>query len=160
MVIVGVMMDIKEKFIDDQKLAVINYKGPLSDLDLLLAKLMGWIESEDIKTEGSPFIIYYSPRASANVGDAVYDVGIPITEDVDGNDLIKIVDLFEHKVLSGIHKGSLDNILDSYEKMVDFSQKNSYDIIGSPKEVLIKNKFNIEEGEDYLTEIQLPVIKM
>ncbi len=37
---------------------------------------MDWVETEEIKTIGEPFIIYYSPRHSVNHGDAVFDVGI------------------------------------------------------------------------------------
>ena len=45
--------------------------------------------------------------------------------------------------LSGIHEGSIDNILDSYDTMVKVAQENNYDIIGSPTEVLIKNIHNL-----------------
>ena len=68
-------MEVKTKTIPDQKLAIINYKGPMGDLDILVSKLMGWIDSEEITVESEPFIIYYSPRYAVNEGDAVYDVG-------------------------------------------------------------------------------------
>ena len=154
-------MEVKTKVIPDQKLAIINYKGPMEDLDILVSKLMGWVESEEVTTEGEPFIIYYSPRYAVNEGDAVYDVGIVILDDdAEEKDMIRVVDLVSHEVLSGIHVGSSEKIMESYEKMIEFVDKKNYDVIGSPKEVLIKSKFNAEEGEEYLTEIQLPIIKM
>lgn len=52
--------------------------------------------------------------------------------------LLKLRIYFEHGVLSGIHEGSVDNILDSYDTMVKVAQENNYDIIGSPTEVLVK----------------------
>ena len=67
---------------------------------------------------------------------------------------------FEHGVLSGIHEGSVDNILDSYDTMVKVAQENNYDIIGSPTEVLVKNIHNADSEEEYITEIRLPIIKM
>ena len=73
---------------------------------------------------------------------------------------IKTADLFEHGVLSGIHEGSIDNILDSYDTMVKVAQENNYDIIGSPTEVLVKNIHNADSEEEYITEIRLPIIKM
>ena len=154
-------MEIKTKTIPDQKLAIINYKGPMNDLDILVSKLMGWIDSEEITVESEPFIIYYSPRYAVNEGDAVYDVGIVILDDdADEYDMVRVVDLVSHEVLSGIHVGSNEKIMESYEEMIEFAGKNNYDVIGSPKEVLIKSKFNAEEGEEYITEIQLPIIKM
>lgn len=153
-------MQIQDKIIPDQKIAVINYKGPFSDLEVLLSKLMGWVETEEVETIGEPFIIYYSPRHSVNNGDAVFDVGIAIKGDTPAKDIIKTADLFEHGVLSGIHEGSIDNILDSYDTMVRVAQENNYDIIGSPTEVLIKNIHNADSADDYITEIRLPIIKM
>ncbi|WP_303247365.1 GyrI-like domain-containing protein [uncultured Methanobrevibacter sp.] len=155
-------MECEEKQIPDQKLAVINYKGPIEDMDVLVAKLMGWVEEEEINVSGEPFIIYYSPRHEVGNGDdVVFDVGIVLDEEEDPakTDLIRIVDLFEHNVLTGVHKGNTDSIMDTYEKIVDYSIANGYDIIGSPTEILIKSKYNEDEVDNYLTEIQVPIIK-
>lgn len=153
-------MESEVKVIPEQKLGVINYKGPIADLDILVSKLMGWVDAEEIETEGDLFIVYFSPRHEVNQGDAVYDVSIAIKDDADERDMIRVVDMIEHKVLSGKHFGPTDNILDTYAKLVDIAQENHYDIIGSPKEVLIKSFFNCDDEKDFITEIQLPIIEM
>ena len=68
--------------------------------------------------------------------------------------------MIPNKVLSTIHYGSNDNIMETYEKLVEIAQENHYDIIGSPKEVLIKNIHNCNDEKEYITEIQLPIIEM
>ena len=153
-------MEREVKVIPEQKLGVINYKGPITDLEILVSKLMGWVDAEEIEVDGEPFIVYFSPRHEVNEGDAVYDVSIVIKEDADEKDMIRVVNMVEHKVLSGIHEGPSDNILDTYAKLVDIAQENHYDIIGSPKEVLVKNFFNCDDEKEYVTEIQLPIIEM
>jgi effector-binding domain-containing protein len=153
-------MESEVKVIPEQKLGVINYKGPISDLEILISKLMGWVDAEEIETDGDLFIVYFSPRHEVNQGDAVYDVSIAIKDDADEKDNIRVVDMIEHKVLSGTHYGPTDNILDTYAKLVDIAQENHYDIIGSPKEVLVKSFFNCDNEKDYETEIQLPIIEM
>ena len=153
-------MEHEIKIIPDQKLAVINYKGPIEDLDILVSKLMGWVEAEEIEVEGEPFVVYYSPRHEVNEGDAVYDVGIVIKTDADDKDIIRVVDMVEHKMLTGIHEGPVDNILDTYSELVEVSQANNYDIIGSPKEVLIKSFHNCSNENEFITEIHLPIIVM
>ena len=153
-------MESEVKIIPDQKLGVINYKGPITDLEILVSKLMGWVDADEIETEGEPFIVYFSPRHEVNEGDAVYDVSIVIKEDADEKDIIRVVNMIEHKVLAGKHFGSTDNIMDTYAELVEVAQKNHYDIIGSPKEVLIKNFHNCEDENDFVTEIQLPIIEM
>ena len=153
-------MESEVKVIPEQKLGVINYKGPIEDLDILVSKLMGWVDAEEIDYEGEPFIVYFSPRHEVNDGDAVFDVSIVIKEDAEEQDIIRVVDMIEHKVLSGVHYGSVDNILDTYAELVEVAQENHYDIIGSPKEVLIKGFHNCDNEEDFVTEIQLPIIEM
>ena len=91
-------------------------------IEALLAEYKTFAYTEEIKTIGEPFIIYYSPRHSVNQGDAVFDVGIAIEGNAQAKDIIKTADLFEHGVLSGIHEGSIDNILDSYDTMVKVAQ--------------------------------------
>lgn len=153
-------MDYEVKVIPEQKLGVINYKGPISDLDILVSKIMGWVDAEEIEYEGEPFVVYFSPRHEVNQGDAVYDVSIVIKEDADGKDMIRVVDMIENKVLSAKHFGSTDNILDTYEGLVEVAQKNNYHIIGSPKEILEKSFHNCDDEKDFVTEIQLPIIEM
>ena len=141
-------MEIKEKTIEDQKVAIMNYKGSLNDMEVLIGKLTGWVEVEEIETIGNLFAIFYNK--------------IPINPELDPDETeeIRIVNIIEHNVLSGIHNGSLDNIQETYNVMAEYSIENKYDIIGSPKEVYIKNKYEVDNEEDMVTEIQLPVIKM
>ena len=155
-------MEIVEKTIEDQKVAIMNYKGSLNDMEILIGKLSGWVEVEEIETVGNLFAIFYNNPRTAKENEVVYDVGIPINPELDPDEteIIRIVNIIEHKVLSGIHKGSLDNIQDTYNIMAEYSIENKYDIIGSPKEVYIKNKYEVDNEEDMVTEIQLPVIKM
>ncbi|MGN0176409.1 MAG: GyrI-like domain-containing protein [Methanobrevibacter sp.] len=153
-------METEVKVIPEQKLAVINCKTPITDLEIFLSMLMGWVDAEEIETVGEPFIVYFSPRHQVNDGDVVYDVSIPIKEDANETDRIRVVDMISNKVLSGIHYGSNDNIMETYEKLVNIAQENHYDIIGSPKEVLIKNIHNCNDEKEYITEIQLPIIEM
>ena len=155
-------MEIVEKTIEDQKVAIMNYKGSLNDMEVLIGKLTGWVEVEEIETIGNLFAIFYNNPRTAKENEVVYDVGIPINPELDPDetDEIRIVTIIEHKVLSGIHKGSLENIQDTYNIMAEYSIENKYDIIGSPKEIYIKNKYEVDNEDDMITEIQLPVIKM
>ena len=153
-------MDYEVKVIKKKKLAVINCKTPIQDLEIFLNILMEWVETEEIKADGDPFIVYFSPRHEVNQGDVVYDVSIPVKDDPDETDRIRVVDMIENKVLAGTHFGSNDTIMDTYAKLVEVAQTNNYDIIGSPKEVLIKGFHNCDNPDEYITEIQLPIIEM
>ena len=121
---------------------------------------MDWVDTEDIETDGEPFIVYFSPRHEVNQGDVVYDVSIPLKGNPDETERIRVVDMIENKVLAARHFGPTDSIMDTYAELVEVAQANHYDIIGSPKEVLIKGVYNCDDEKDYVTEIQLPIIEM
>jgi effector-binding domain-containing protein len=153
-------MDYEVKVIPEQKLGVINCKTPIGDLEVFLSVLMDWVDTEDIETDGEPFIVYFSPRHEVNQGDVVYDVSIPLKGNPDETERIRVVDMIENKVLAARHFGPTDSIMDTYAELVEVAQANHYDIIGSPKEVLIKGVYNCDDEKDYVTEIQLPIIEM
>jgi len=153
-------MDYEVKVIPEQKLAVINCKTPIEELDVFLSILMDWVDTEEIVTDGEPFIVYFSPRHEVGQGDVVYDVSIPIKGEPDETDRIRVVDMIENKVLAATHYGSTDSIMDTYAQLVEVAQEKHYDIIGSPKEVLIKGLHNCDDEADFITEIQLPIIEM
>ena len=153
-------MDYEVKVIPEQKLGVINCKTPIEDLGIFLSILLDWVDTEEIVTDGEPFIVYFSPRHEVGQGDVVYDVSIPVKDDPDETDRIRVVDMIENKVLAATHYGSTDTIMDTYAQLVEIAQKNHYDIIGSPKEVLIKGLHNCDNEAEFITEIQLPIIEM
>ncbi|MDR1820527.1 MAG: GyrI-like domain-containing protein [Methanobrevibacter sp.] len=157
---------IKEKNIEDQKMAVINHKGNVKDMSILIARLMSWCEVENVKIKDYPFSIYYTSLKNTNPDDMVYDMGIEVSEDTEvtghsheNTGKVQVVELLAHKVLYKIHKGSYETLDDSYKKLANYAVENNYDIIGSPKEIYFNNPYEVEEDE-LLTEIQFPVIKM
>ena len=153
-------MDYEVKVIPEQKLAVINCKTPIEELYVFLSIVMDWVDTEEIVTDGEPFIVYFSPRHEVGQGDVVYDVSIPIKGEPDETDRIRVVDMIENKVLAATHYGPTDNIMETYAQLVEVAQEKHYDIIGSPKEVLIKGLHNCDDEADFITEIQLPIIEM
>lgn len=154
-------MTVEEKLVPEQQLAIINYKGSVDDINILLSQLIDWTDIKKINIAGPPFAIFYNQENSVrSPKDRVYDVGFPVDYK---NELkeenMQVVNLIEHKVLSTIHKGSYDDIQDSYQKMIEFSIKNNYDIIGSPKEIYLEFDGEYRE-ENTKIEIQFPIIHM
>jgi effector-binding domain-containing protein len=160
------MDEIKEKLVEDQKMAIMSHKGNVKDMGVLIAQLATWSEVENVKVKGYPFSIYYTSIKTTTPDEMIYDMGIEVDEDTEltghvhgAVDKIEVVELLSHHVLYKIHKGSYNTLGNSYKKLADYSIENNYDIIGSPKEIYYNNPFEVEEDE-LLTEIQFPVIKM
>lgn len=57
------------------------------------------------------------------------------------------------------HKGAYENLRDSYNIILEYIEKNGYEIVDNPRECYIDGCWNKENVSDYLTEIQIPVKK-
>lgn len=55
------------------------------------------------------------------------------------------------------HKGSYENLRDSYNIILKFIEENDYIITDNARECYIDGCWNKENESDYLTEIQFPV---
>ena len=75
-------------------------------------------------------------------------------------DGVKFMEIPEVEVVSIYHKGSYNNLRESYDIILKFIETNSYQITDNVRECYIDGCWNKENEEDYLTEIQFPVIKI
>ena len=73
------------------------------------------------------------------------------------NEHIKFRTLPAAKVLSIYHKGAYDNIGEAYAYIMEYAEKNGYEVAGLARESYIDGIWNKESVEDWLTEIQLPI---
>ena len=73
------------------------------------------------------------------------------------NERIRFRTLPAAKVLSILHKGAYDTIGEAYAFIMEYAEKNGYEIAGLARESYIDGIWNKESADDWLTEIQLPV---
>lgn len=83
--------------------------------------------------------------------EAVTDFGV-------GNEQISFRMLPPAKVLSIYHKGAYDRIGQAYAFIMEYAEKNGYQAAGLARESYIDGIWNKENVEDWLTEIQLPIL--
>lgn len=55
-----IILNIEEKLLEEEQLAIINYRGPPEDMANLINELSAWAEDHEIDVTGPPFAIYYS----------------------------------------------------------------------------------------------------
>ena len=73
------------------------------------------------------------------------------------NEHIKFRKLPAAKVLSIYHKGAYDNIGEAYAYIMEYAEKNGYEVAGLARESYIDGIWNKDSIEDWLTEVQLPI---
>lgn len=83
--------------------------------------------------------------------EAVTDIGKE-------SDNIRFREIPPTKVLSILHKGAYDNIGEAYAYIMNYAEKNGYKASGLARESYIDGIWNKSSVEEWLTEIQLPII--
>lgn len=74
------------------------------------------------------------------------------------NEHIRFKILPEAKVLSIYHKGAYDKIGQAYAFLMKYAEQNGYTPAGLARECYIDGIWNKESEEEWLTEIQLPIV--
>lgn len=72
---------------------------------------------------------------------------------------VKFMDIPEVTVVCIYHKGAYENLRDSYNTILKYIEENRYEIIDNVRECYIDGCWNKDNIDDYLTEIQFPIIK-
>lgn len=72
---------------------------------------------------------------------------------------LKFKEMPEASAACIFHKGSYDTLPKSYAMVLEYSEDNGYTICGHIRESYIDGVWNKDSAEDWLTEIQVPVVK-
>lgn len=73
------------------------------------------------------------------------------------NEMIHFKEIPSTKVLSVYHKGSYLRLTEAYRFILDYLKENHLEYSDLFREIYIDGRWNKENEEDYLTEIQVPL---
>ena len=134
---------IGKKALDDEKLALITFTGPLSKTQEVLEEVSDFISSSDkLEADGDPTLIFYTAPLK---DEGRYDVGIPVKGDSEDGENVRIVTIPGHTVIFTEYSEDRE---EAYTKLIEYVEEKGLDVIGAPREVL--------HGD--VREIQFPVV--
>lgn len=81
-----------------------------------------------------------------------------VTEKKSDSELVKFQEFPEVKAACIFHKGSYDNFPETYAVILRYIEENGYEICGNIRENYIDGVWNKEREEDWLSEIQIPIL--
>lgn len=150
-------MKFEKKNISSQQVAFIKHIGHVEEMGMIIGKLMELIYKNNIQVLGGPFSIYYTDPSMVNPDEMVYDIAIPIAENVKIEDNeVKVKTLPETHVIATIHKGDYKNLNETYQGVWNYIVENKYEASGPPLEIYLNSPEDVSQDE-LLTEIQFPI---
>ena len=134
---------IGKRTLNDEKLALITFTGPLSKTQEVLEEVSDFVSSSDkLEADGNPTLIFYTAPLK---DEGRYDVGIPVKGDSEGDGKIRVVTIPGHTVIFTEYSEDRE---EAYRRLIEYVEENRLDVIGAPREVL--------HGD--VREIQFPVV--
>lgn len=131
-----------------------THTGIYQDIPTGFGKVMSYMGGRDLDPIGAPFTMYFQAPDGDTIGDIAMAVPVAAEPEVDGE--IEIAELPACVEASVIHRGSYDNMGESYATVAAWVQHHGHQIVGPTREVYLNDPSQVDEAE-LLTEILFPI---
>lgn len=125
-----------------------------ADVPAGFGKVMTFLTQAGINPVATPFTMYYQAPDAETSGDIA--MCVPVASIIDGNDDVVVLELAATTTASVVHKGSYDNMGESYAAVATWIHKHGHHITGPQREVYLNNPAEVAEDE-LLTEIHFSI---
>ncbi|MGO9388593.1 MAG: GyrI-like domain-containing protein [Methanobacterium sp.] len=151
-------MEIKEKRIEEAKVAYIPYVGSYDKIPELMQEVAQWLMEKKLEMTGLVYGTYFNSPEEVTDDKLQYEIGFGFEGEVIPEGKVGIKEIPEHSVLAAMHKGPYTKVGPVIHAVIEYSVENDYDIVGPISEAYFNDPMVTPE-EKLLTEVRLPVIK-
>ncbi len=145
------------KHTEPRTIALIQHKGPYSDIPGVIEKLYAELEKGGHHICGPLMTVYYNDPGKTPAPELVWDVRIPVTNPgimkKGDNDQLGFGYQDEAYVAYTYHVGPYETVSESYNTIFEWARTNRYDVTGFITEVY----WSPPGAKTPVTEIWLPV---
>lgn len=145
------------KDIDMERIANIKHRGSFKEFNLIYKQLNKWVENNNYKMVGNYYLRFDPKYKDLSSNALIFEVGRPVKNRNKEKDLVRIVEIPEHEILSAIYKGPYFNLPSIHGLLEDYARKNEIVPIDFPTEIYLNDPFEVKSNE-LLTEVQFPVL--
>jgi effector-binding domain-containing protein len=134
---------------------IANYRsaGPLYE------ELMVEIDKHNLGIQGAALAIYYDPDYTEK--DVDIEVAIPVSAEAEmQGERFKVRRLAGHETMASLTRvGPWDDFTKDYQILMEWIQAQGWRIIGPNREIYLKGPESGVEPEQFVVEIQFPVVR-
>ena len=135
-----------------------NYQECAPIFDRLFDRTYSYAFSQGLKKVGSGIAIYHETKLRDR--NIPVEVAAPIFQKIPSNEQVWVYELPGMETMACvIHQGSFSSLGQAYNTLLEWVDKNGYQIVGSTREIYLQYERDGDESQ-YVTEIQIPVEKI
>lgn len=149
-------MKIEIKTIPSYLAAFIHQKGSYEKIPETLGKLVGWLITQNVQIQMPIYGIYYNSPLEVPELELDWEVGAVFVGELEAEGEIQIKLITEHQAVSTIFKGPYGEAASVYGDLIEYAQKEGYQIIGPVMESYLNSPDDVDES-GLLTEVQFSV---
>lgn len=153
------MSEVQLKEVPAMDVMSLPFTGPYEQTQDKLDHLMSWILRVGHPWCDTPLALYHEDPAKVPEEELRAEVCLPIEEACEGEEDIERKELPAVTVAYAIHQGPYSGIPELYEEIFDWIHENGYEYIEDmpTREVFLEMYGQVEDPEDFVTEVQVPV---
>ncbi|NOY86098.1 MAG: GyrI-like domain-containing protein [Deltaproteobacteria bacterium] len=151
-------MKIEIKDVGPLKVAAVESDGTYQEIGEVLMDLFRWVLERGEKVVSYPMAFFPVGPEDGPVGGVRFEACIPVNPEAElkGGGGVKIKKLPAATVAFAKHRGPLDEVGKTYDRIFSWAEDNGYVPEKSTRELYLTNPTQFHE-KDLLTEIQVPV---
>lgn len=132
-----------------------SFEAMKQNFGVVFGELFATLNRQGLRPMGPPFVLYHS--LEFNEDDLEYEPGIPSERLAVAPVGLSTYELPSSPVLYTLHPGPYDNIERAYQAVTAWMQEHGHEAAGSPREVYLVGKGQVENPAEYRTELVWPI---
>ena len=149
--------EVKIKDIGLIKVAIIKHKGSFKEINLIYKDMRKWIGDNHFEITRNHSFRFDTKYEDLTVNDIVFELGITVKSRSNNKNLVRMVEIPEHEIISALYKGPYFNLPSVHGFLENYARKNELAPIDFPKEIYLNDPLDVKYDE-LLTEVQFPVL--
>lgn len=153
------METLQQKRVAATKVISVRHTGAHGEIGEVYHALYTWAQERNISTAGHGITIFLAPPNEFDPESALFEVCLPVTGDVTGDDKVTVKELPACIVAFATVKGPYHKIPAHYSEILAWLSAQGMETVAPPREVYIKHPDAQGRGDpsEFLTEIQFPI---
>ncbi|MCL2115950.1 MAG: GyrI-like domain-containing protein [Methanobrevibacter sp.] len=136
--------------------ANVKHKCSFKELNSIYERLENWIQKNNLKSGGTYHFRFDSQYKDLSSNNILFELAIPVKKLNQDENSVKIVQIPDQEVISGVYKGPYINLPSVYAILEDYAGKNNLAPMEYAKEIYLNDPLKVKPN-DLLTEVQLTV---
>ncbi len=152
--------EVEIKDVSEQPVLLIREQASLDELSTIIPRAIdevhGHMQAVGATFAGPPLVVY--PQMDEG-GTGIVETGWPVDREFPGGGRVEFATLPACTVIAYTHRGPYDELGGAHRALWELVEREGLETIGGPREIYPTDPKEVPDPADWLTEIQIPIVR-